>query len=116
MTHLTPSPNGHAIKLVRDKTASIINTSGEPGKLWYAPVSDEIMFKFLKKKLGEEVAEYLVEPGADELADIIAVVFGLGVFHNVGHGDLLRMANDDPRGGFFDGIMMFGHHAEFDGK
>lgn len=112
MTVLRPRPDGYPIKLVRDKTAAIINSSGRPGDLWYAELADdESRMKWLRKKLVEEVAEYVVDGGDEELADVYAVVAALAALHDV---DLPASLAGDARGGFFDGVMMYGLHKEFD--
>jgi predicted house-cleaning noncanonical NTP pyrophosphatase (MazG superfamily) len=114
VAELTPAPGGYPIKLVRDKTAKIVNPSGVPGQLWYgkAPLADRE--RFLKLKLAEEVGEYLVDGGAEELADVYAVVRALFALQHIYELDALVSA--DPRGGFLDGVMMYGRHDEFDGQ
>lgn len=116
MGELTPAPKGYPIKLVRDRTPQIINSSEEPGALFYGVVSLKEATPWLRKKLMEEVAEYLVEPGLDELADVFAVLEGLAVAHGTSIVQLQARAAADARGGFFQGVMMYGHHPEFDGK
>lgn len=111
MGELTPAPRGYPIKLVRDRTAEIINSTGVPGDLFYGPADLVTVERFLRLKLAEEVGEYLVDGGTSELADIFAVVAALGVLAGV---DLAAMAAADVRGGFFDGVMMYGRHEEFD--
>lgn len=112
MTTLRPRPNGYPIKLVRDRTAAIINATGEPGDLWYAELLDaDERMAWLRKKLVEEVAEYVVDGGDDELADVYAVVLALEDLHGC---TLTTMLHSDVRGGFFEGVMMYGRHDEFD--
>lgn len=111
MTKLTPAPNGYAIKLVRDRTPEILNASGVPGELWYGPCPDGMDKYFLKLKLAEEVAEFLLNGGSDELSDVYAVLMGLGKVLGV---DLAAIAAADERGGFEECVMMFGLHDEFD--
>lgn len=110
---MRPHPDGYPIKLVRDWTATIINPSGEPGDLFYAPLSGDVT-PWLKKKLGEEVLEYLVEPGVEELRDVLVAVEALGRLHGVTLGELMAMASADDRGGFEKSIIMFGRHPEYD--
>lgn len=113
MAELTPAPRGYPIKIVRDLTPEILNSSGEPGDLWYGPTLPEDRLEFLQKKLGEEVAEYLIASRPSELADVYAVVLALGVEHGV---NLNAMFLADKRGGFTDCVMMYGRHEEFDGQ
>ena len=118
MTPLRPRPSGYPIKLVRDNTPEIINASGVPGDLWYAPLADDPLLAddasrhaWLCKKLVEEVAEFVVEGGESELVDVYAVVRALEEFYSV---DLSELLEQDPREGFFEGVMMYGRHDEFD--
>jgi predicted house-cleaning noncanonical NTP pyrophosphatase (MazG superfamily) len=115
MSHLTPKPAGHPIKLVRDRTPQVINASGVPGTLFYESIPVDERLPWLQRKLGEELTEYLVDPGPEELCDVYAVVRALGYLHGLKLADLEIALEDDPRGGFRNGIMMYGHHAEFDG-
>lgn len=115
MTVLRPAPNGHPIKLVRDKTAEVVNPSGEPGSLYYGPGDPKERLRWLRLKLAEEVGEYLVDGGVDELADVLAVVQALSAEHDLPLSELLRLMLADERGGFLDGVMMYGRHEEFDG-
>lgn len=111
---LTPAPEGYPIKLVRDQTPEILNGTGEPGDLWYGECPPGQRLRWLRLKLAEEVGEYLVDRGADELADVVAVVAALAEQHHLTLEQLLELAASDERGGFHDGVMMFGRHAEFD--
>jgi predicted house-cleaning noncanonical NTP pyrophosphatase (MazG superfamily) len=113
MTDLTPAPNGYPIKLVRDKTTDII---GDEGRLFYDRISFTESVPWLRKKLVEEVAEYIVAPAEDELADVLAVVQALAHVHGKDLTTLTALMNADPRGGFFTGRMMRGHHPNFDGE
>jgi len=111
---LTPAPRGYPIKLVRDNTAEIINSSGEPGDLWYGPCPAGEVEKWLRKKLVEEVAEFLVDPGNEELDDVYAAVVGLAHLQGRDSEDLYQALLNDARGGFGRGVMMYGRHDEFD--
>lgn len=119
MTTLTPAPDGYAIKLVRDNTPAIINSSGEAGELFYRYLpDDEERLEWLKKKLSEEVTEYILKgsatDGFDELADVLAVVLSLAQWHGGSWHTIVRAVEDDPRGFFNSGVMMYGRHPEFD--
>jgi len=116
---LTPAPEGYPIKIVRDNTPEIINQSGESGDLFYGKrnelsVGDRA--PWLQRKLVEEVAEYIVAPGVQELRDVLAVIEGLTLVHGVSLASLLISNHLDERGGFLEGRMMYGYHAEFDGS
>lgn len=56
------------------------------------------------------------DPGEDELADVLAVVEGLAHAHGKDLTTLHHLVSADPRGGFFTGRMMRGHHPDFDGE
>lgn len=128
MTDLVPAPDGYPIKLVRDLTPAIINSTGDPGDLFYAELPADEREEWLHKKLVEEVAEYVVKPSAKELGDVLAVVAALASFHTselTRPGELLDRdgavnrlyidyVREHPRGAFEDGVMMYGRHPEFD--
>lgn len=90
MAELKPQAKGYPIKLVRDRTAEIVNPSGVPGSLWYGPTTGD-RGPALRRKLGEEITEYLEELGMDELLDAVAVVEGLANYHGVTMRDLSRI-------------------------
>lgn len=112
MAELTPAPDGYPIKLVRDNTPSILNRSGDPGDLWYGPCPADQIDRRLRAKLAEEVAEFLIDGGADELADVLSVVYAISERHN---WRVESIAAHDVRGGFRNAVMMYGRHPEFDG-
>lgn len=62
-------------KLVRDKIPEIIKSEGREVKAKI--LNDEEYKKELNKKLKEEVKEYLEDNNAQELADIVEVVYGI---------------------------------------
>ncbi len=71
-------PDGYLVKLVRDKIPELLaQTSEKHGEIYYRQMSQIEHVKQLRKKLFEEVAEYLVDPSIDELADILVVVNAL---------------------------------------
>ena len=62
-------------KLVRDKIPEIIKSEGREVKA--RTLTNEEYKKELNKKLKEEVKEYLEDNNAQELADIVEVVYGI---------------------------------------
>lgn len=109
---LAPAPSGYPIKLVRDNTPEIVNSTGEPGDLWYEEAGyDE---RLLRLKLAEEVGEFLVDGGIGELVDVLAVIEALATEHGTDLDALCRIVADDPRGGFNAGVVMYGRHDEYD--
>jgi predicted house-cleaning noncanonical NTP pyrophosphatase (MazG superfamily) len=115
VSDLTPAPRGYPIKLVRDRTPQIINATGKPGALFYDHIEPAQRARWLRRKLIEEAVEYMDSCEVDELADVLAVVEGLAATHELTLADLIARKNADPRGGFLTGVMMRGHHPEFDG-
>lgn len=115
MSELVPAPDGYPIKLVRDRTPEIINGTGQAGALFYTHIPAGERGPWLRRKLIEEAAEYMETASLDELADVLAVVEGLAATHGLTLSELGTRMNSDPRGGFLAGVMMRGHHAEFDG-
>lgn len=112
---LTPAPTGYPIKLVRDNTPQILNGTGKPGDLYYGPATGD-RERWLRLKLAEEVGEYLVDGGWGELRDVLAVIAALASEHGADFAGLVAALEQDPRGGFLDGVMMYGYHQEFDGR
>jgi predicted house-cleaning noncanonical NTP pyrophosphatase (MazG superfamily) len=93
-------------KLVRDKIPEIIAANDQ------VPITrtldDEEYEVQLRKKLQEEVAEYLEDVNTEELADILEVVYALGVQLGVTPHELeqLRLQKAQKRGGFEKRIFL----------
>ena len=105
--------HGYTIKLVRDR----ITDCGEVGeRLTYEPVADLDEHRdLLRRKLGEEVTEYLLDPSDDELADVLAVVQALASID--GHPQRIwNRARDKAgdRGGFLRGTKMVARYPKED--
>lgn len=116
---LEPAPHGYPIKLVRDNTAKIINATEEPGELFYGSIAladGRTLDAELKKKLVEEVGEFLTADGdgLEELVDVLAAVHGLAYHSGSTIWKLLTRMEEDPRGLFTRGMMMYGRHPEYD--
>ena len=86
-------------KLVRDKIPEIIFNTGSRPKVY---IANEIEYsQHLKKKLQEEVGEFLEDPCVQELADIQEVILSIATVN--GWDELLereRVAKNINRGGF----------------
>jgi predicted house-cleaning noncanonical NTP pyrophosphatase (MazG superfamily) len=95
-------------KLVRDLIPEIIQKSGN--KCVISTLNDEDYAKELEKKLLEEVNEYLSDKTAEELADILEVVYAL--CDNLGHSAdelaAVYQKKHDERGGFRNKIFLIG--------
>lgn len=111
---MEPHADGYPIKLVRDNTPAIINSTGDPGDLFYRTIPVEERLPWLKKKLGEEVLEYLVDGGVEELQNVLAVCASLCRLEGKTMVQMLDAVVEDPRGIFSEGVMMYGLHPEFD--
>ena len=93
-------------KLVRDKIPQIIEDNG--GKAEIRILSDEEYRIFLEAKLDEEVGEYHRDKTAEELADILEVVYALAAASGVSKEQLLEIyqKKHDARGGFEKRIFL----------
>lgn len=93
-------------KLVRDRIPEIIEKQGE--KPVVRILEQEEYLHRLEEKLDEEVGEYHRDKSADELADILEVVFALAEANGVSRQELLSVyqKKQDARGGFRDRIFL----------
>lgn len=93
-------------KLVRDNIPAIIQNSG------CTPITrvlaDEEYAQQLEQKLQEEVNEYITDKNAEELVDIIEVVYALGKRLNMSPSDLeaLRQQKANKNGAFENRIFL----------
>jgi predicted house-cleaning noncanonical NTP pyrophosphatase (MazG superfamily) len=87
-------------KLVRDKIPEIIAANGQDAE--YRILSDEEYRHYLDAKLDEEVGEYHRDKTAEELADILEVVYALAATIGCSKEELLEIYQQkhDARGGF----------------
>lgn len=100
----------YLVKLVRDDIEKVVSGT----QITFRPIEDHAeMVDALRRKLGEEVVEYLLSPGLSELADIHESVVALSAY-DLGHGrmGLLRVLNEathkrEERGGFEKGMGMY---------
>lgn len=93
-------------KLVRDKIPEIIAAKG--GKAEIRILSDEEYRVFLEDKLDEEVGEYHRDKNAEELADILEVVYALAASIGCSREQLMEIyqKKHDQRGGFSEKILL----------
>lgn len=93
-------------KLVRDNIPEIIVNNG--GKAEIRILSDEEYRRYLEAKLDEEVGEYHKENTAEELADILEVVYALAASIGCTKEELLEIyqKKHDERGGFEKRIFL----------
>lgn len=97
-------------KLVRDKIPEVIEKSGKQYRI--RTLNDHEYIIELKKKLGEEVEEYLnakndVE-AVEELADVLQLIHALAKIHNsnIDQVETIRIDKANKRGGFQDRVFL----------
>ena len=93
-------------KLVRDKIPKLIEAQGE--KAYTRVLSQEEYIRALEQKLDEEVDEFHRDQNAEELADILEVVFALAGTLNCSLEQLMQIyqKKHDARGGFDQRIFL----------
>lgn len=93
-------------KLVRDRIAEIIESSGEQCKTKI--LSDEEYIAVLDIKLSEEIAEYQQDKNIEELADVLEVIRAITVARGYTWEELetLRAKKEGARGGFSKKIFL----------
>ena len=93
-------------KLVRDRIPEMIEEKGETANIRILPDDEYILC--LEQKLDEEVNEYHRDKNAEELADILEVVFALAATLGVSPEELLKICAQkrQDRGGFSDRIYL----------
>lgn len=93
-------------KLVRDEIPQIIADSG--GKAEFRILSQEEYLHHLEAKLDEEVGEYHRDKCAEELADILEVVYALASAIGCSREELesLYQKKHDARGGFDKKLLL----------
>ncbi|PNG93473.1 nucleoside triphosphate pyrophosphohydrolase [Streptomyces malaysiensis] len=99
-------------KLVRDRIPEIIRDGGHQPVVYVAEPQE--YRQRLRDKLREEVAEFLVASQADaaeELADVLEVVYALATNLGLAEGDLeaLRARKAAERGGFTGRFVWMGN-------
>ncbi|MBN6886500.1 putative house-cleaning noncanonical NTP pyrophosphatase (MazG superfamily) [Cytobacillus horneckiae] len=91
-------------KLVRDHIPNIIAGNGKSCE--FNILEQDLFIVELKKKLKEEVAEYLAamndNDAVEELADILEVIHALAETHHKSYNEIefVRQKKFDERGGF----------------
>ena len=93
-------------KLVRDKIPSLIEQNGQKPLI---RVLDRAEYcSCLEAKLDEEVAEFHADRNAEELADILEVVFALAESRGCSRVELteIYLAKHEKRGGFRDRVFL----------
>ena len=97
-------------KLVRDKIPDVIKKAGKNYRI--RTLNDKEYITELKKKLGEEVEEYLNAKddaeAVEELADVLELIHALAQIHNstIEKVEAIRKEKANKRGGFQDKVFL----------
>ena len=93
-------------KLVRDKIPEIIEAHGEVPVI--RVLGQDEYIRSLRMKLSEETAEYLESGEAEELADIMEVVYALAAASGTSREELeaIRLQKRESRGGFDKRLLL----------
>ena len=94
------------MKLVRDKIPEIMDAKGKK-PITHTANADEFK-RHLTKKLQEEVLEIKKELNAEELADLLEVIYSLGRLIELTPQDLekIRIKKAEENGGFSKKIIL----------
>lgn len=97
-------------KLVRDKIPEIINAQGKTAVTSILP--DDAYLLQLHRKLQEEMGEYMENHCAEEICDIIEVLYAIADTMGISPAQLeaLRRQKAKERGGFSRRIFL--HHVD----
>lgn len=93
-------------KLVRDRIPEMIEAQGETPHIRI--LEQEEFLQHLEEKVDEEVGEYHRDKNAEELADILEVVFALAEANGCSRAELMEVyqKKHDARGGFGKRIFL----------
>lgn len=93
-------------KLIRDKIPKIIKKKGT--FLITHIASDNEYRQKLREKLQEEVDEFMKDGNAEELADILEVIYAICDFQKINKNklELLRKKKVKERGGFKEKVIL----------
>ena len=93
-------------KLVRDKIPEIIEKAGKTCQT--EVLSQEKYIEMLDKKLDEELLEYHNDKNAEELADLMEVIYAVAVARGYTIDELeeIRAKKAEERGGFQRKILL----------
>ena len=93
-------------KLVRDKIPGIIEKSGKKAHIHILDEND--YREALDRKLGEEYAEYQADRNAEELADMLEVIYAIAETMGVSEKQLdnIRREKSEKRGAFRKRIFL----------
>lgn len=93
-------------KLVRDKIPELIRESGGKPQ---TRILDEVEYTLeLRRKLQEEINEFLESGSPEELVDLLEVIYALAKSRGLSREELeaLRLTKREKRGGFEGQILL----------
>lgn len=93
-------------KLVRDKIPTIITENGGDCEFRIAMKSEYI--ELLNKKLCEEVQEFILNPSAEEIADVLEVIETIAKLKNISLEEIkiIKASKRKKRGGFSGRVVL----------
>tara|TARA_R100000005_G_C4891601_1_gene138158 strand:+ start:258 stop:575 length:318 start_codon:yes stop_codon:yes gene_type:complete len=93
-------------KLVRDKIPQIIEEDGK--SCIYSAVEGAALESYAKKKLREEIEEFLADPCAEEAGDVMEVFHLLCDIYDIKDSQIMASstAKRVTRGGFNEGFVL----------
>jgi predicted house-cleaning noncanonical NTP pyrophosphatase (MazG superfamily) len=106
---MRPADRPYLVRLVRDRVKQAMVHDAHKVEFDVFPTEVEFV-KALRRKLGEEVVEYLLDPSLGELADVHEVLRGLAKHDlKVMYADVVRVAGEkrQQRGGYDLGVGMY---------
>jgi predicted house-cleaning noncanonical NTP pyrophosphatase (MazG superfamily) len=89
-------------KLVRDNIPKIINDQENQSCEYHIIENDDEYFKYLIKKVDEEIHEFYHNPSSEEMADVIEVLMEITRLKNIKHDVVedTRVKKLEEKGGF----------------
>ena len=89
-------------KLVRDNIPKIINDQDNQSCEYYTIKDEDEYFKYLVRKVVEEINEFYQTPTSEEMADVIEVLLTIGQLKNLDYRKIekTRLKKLIEKGGF----------------
>ncbi len=93
-------------KLIRDKIPEIIKENG--GECEVFSVAGDSLYRYLDKKLDEEISEFRESRSPEEIADVMEVLFAMAREKGVSEDELMKIRDEKrkKRGGFEKGLIL----------